>query len=103
MKGILKMLTGQGGKEYGEQHRKFNDAIPDDFPVDWTIEERAQVHPAYGSESSDAQNYRRAHYMHGPQSKKEHAKLAARQRLFDEAEGSPVVRVVEWVKRQVGG
>ena len=89
LKGFLAMLSGRGGREYGDQHRKFRDAIPDHFPTDMTIEERAAWHPAYSgpmANSMDAENYRRAHYMHGPQSKAEHAALVMRQAMMEEYE-----------------
>lgn len=87
MKGIDKMWTGQGEQEYREQHKQFNDAIPDHYPADYTIEQRAAEHPAYSgamANTRDAANYQRAHYMHGPQSKEEHARFAGRQAQQEE-------------------
>jgi len=88
LKGFWKMLTGQGGKEYGEQHRRFKAAIPNTFPTDMTIKERAARHPAYSgsmANSMDAADYRRAHFGgRGPQSKAEHAAFARQQAMMDE-------------------
>jgi hypothetical protein len=91
MKGIWKMLTGQGEAEYRAQHQAFRDALPREFPFvigegDHAVvrygrgsqdlrpashEDLAQLpsHPAYAGplvNTSDAFNYRRATACHGP-------------------------------------
>lgn len=112
MKGPWKMFTGQGGKEYRAQHRKFNEAIPDDFPIGTSDEQRLAAHPAYSgpmASSLDAENYRRAHFMRGPQSKREHARLVAQQELLDNYNrqvekargegGTVVVSLKEWLDK----
>jgi len=89
MHGFWTMFTGRGEKLNREKHKAFRDAIPDTFPTDMTIEERAARHPAYSgpvANSMDAENYRRAHYMHGPQSQAEHAALVRRQAMMEEYE-----------------
>jgi hypothetical protein len=93
MKGFFKMLSGQGEKEYREQHKAFDDAIPDRYEDhieehEWQWKhpdsaKRAKTHPAYSGpmeNSLDAANYRRAHQMRGPQSKAEHEAFAEYQR-----------------------
>lgn len=107
MKGLLKMISGQGEKEYRQQHQKFRDAIPDDFPADMTIDERAAKHPAYSgpmANTLDADNYRRARNLFGgPKSKAEHAALTEYQRTHDQfgrriQEDAPERRgVLEWL------
>lgn len=90
MKGFWAMLTGRGEKEYREQHQRFRDAIPNDFPADWTIKERADHHPAYSgplANTTDAANYRRAHFGgKGPQSRREHQEFAEMQELLAQYE-----------------
>ena len=86
---VWKMLSGKGEKENQKRHKAFRDAIPDTFPSDMTIEERAAIHPAYSGPMANtlqAADYRRAHYMHGPQSKAEHAALVRRQAMMEEYE-----------------
>lgn len=110
MKGIWKMLTGQGEKEYRQQHKAFNDAIPDDWNGDETIEEKAAKHPAYSgatARSHEAFDYRRAHYMRGPQSKREHEEFAAMQKKLAQYEKENRVSsymtdsgFLEWLDRQ---
>src|SRR5687768_1801168 len=75
MKGIWKMLTGEGEREYREQHRRFDDAIPNAPGFD------ERDHPAARSNSSDAMNYRRANACHGLKSKQEHKLFASKQRI----------------------
>jgi hypothetical protein len=111
MDGIWKSLTGQAEKERRERNRKFKAAIPDTYPADMTVEERAAIHPAYSGDmanSLQAENYRRAHYMHGPQSKAEHAAFARQQALMEEyerqvanaAESERVLSFGQWLKEQ---
>lgn len=109
MKGILKMLSGRGEREYRLQHRRFHDAIPDNYPADMTVAERAERHPAYSgpmANSLDADNYRRAlNLFSPPKSKAEHAALTEYQRTHDqygrriaEVEDAPERRgVLEWL------
>jgi hypothetical protein len=90
MNGILAMLSGKGEQENQKRHKAFRDAIPDSYPADLTVEERAAQHPAYSgplANTMQAADYRRAHYGgKGPQSKAEHAAFARRQALMEEYE-----------------
>jgi hypothetical protein len=73
MKGIWKMLTGQGEKEYRKARKAFDDAIPDEPGFD------PATHPAVSgplSKSYSAFDYRRAHDFSGPKSKREHQQFA---------------------------
>jgi hypothetical protein len=75
MNGILNMFSGKGEQENRKRHKAFRDAIPDSYPADLSVEERAALHPAYSGPQANtrqAEDYRRAYAMHGPQSKQEH-------------------------------
>jgi len=100
MKGIWKMLTGQGEKEYRQEHKEFEDAIPDGYPfradgyvrygpgpMDYRKETASDCdlpeHPAHGGRfenTMQASNYRRANSMYGPQARQEHERFSATQR-----------------------
>lgn len=109
MKGFWKMLSGQGEKEYRQQHKKFQDAIPDRFPFragdvvkygpgDNDIrdvrrgDENLPVHPAYEgpmSRTLEAANYRRANAFHGGKTKVQHREFSEYQRTHDH-NGKPI-------------
>ena len=99
MKGPWKMLTGKGGREYRDQHRAFDNAIPD-YGTD--------NHPAVSgplANSLSARNYRRANANHGPLSKWDHAVRDEHQRTHD-PEGKRTDTNAGWlarVLRQLGG
>ncbi len=108
MHGILKMLSGRGEKENRAKHKAFRDAIPDTYPYDMSIEERASQHPAYSGDSAwtlDGFNYRAANDAHGPKSKAEHTADARRIALMEEYErqvkqagrANPVLSFGEWL------
>jgi hypothetical protein len=102
MKGLWKMLSGRGEREYRDAHREFDNAIPDRFPFragdvvrfgpgEMDIrdvrpgDERLPVHPAYEgrlSRTRDAEMYRRAH-SNGGTTKAEHEKLIEYQRTHN--------------------
>jgi hypothetical protein len=126
MKGIWKMLTGQGEKEYRQQHEEFDNAIPDKYPFrfddyvrygpgeldfrdatpdDWKLPE----HPAYSNTrgyTMDAMNYRKANSA-GPKSKEHHARNSEIQRQLARYERENRVRsyttdplFLTWLERQ---
>jgi hypothetical protein len=101
MQGILAMLSGKGEAKNRARHKAFRDAIPQNFPSDMTISERAVHHPAYSgpmSNSLQAADYRRAHYGGGgPQSQAEHRAFDRRQTLQEDYERE-VVREGKGVK-----